>query len=62
MAAASVSAAESVSSGGERSGSGPQACAGALLRRLGPDASDSGAVQTAAGPLLQDHPGLSALF
>ncbi len=59
MAAASVSAAEGVSAGGERAGSGPQACAGALLRRMGPHASDSGSVQTDAGSLLQDHPGLS---
>lgn len=62
MAAAPVPAAEGSIARGQRSGPRPQACPGALLRRLGPYSSDSCFVQTAAGPILPHYWGTDKYF
>ncbi|KAL0194242.1 hypothetical protein M9458_012538, partial [Cirrhinus mrigala] len=55
LAAASVRHAESSHSGVLCGGAGGTSGAGALLRRMGPDATDRGPREDPAGSLLQDH-------
>lgn len=57
LVAAPVRHAEGGHSGEFCRGEGGAPSAGALLRRLGPHASDCGSCQGPAGPLLQNHRG-----
>lgn len=54
MAAALVGDAKGSCTGGQYCRPGRPACAGALLRRLGPDAADCSPGQNTIGPILQD--------